>query len=72
MPLYEYCCDSDGCVKRIELIRPYLDRDKPVICPNCISRMRRVMSVANHTFGWTLSDRSHERFGPRDEYERDV
>lgn len=72
MPLYEYRCDFDGCVKRIELIRPYQDRDEPVICPNCISRMRRVMSVVNHTFGFRLTDACHERFGPRDEFERDI
>jgi len=46
MPIYEYICDS--CIKKVDLIRPIRDRDKPVICPNCVSRMRRAMSNFSH------------------------
>ena len=41
-------------------------------CPRCFMSAPKVMSVVNHTFGWTLSERSHERFGPKNEFVKDV
>ena len=69
MPIYEFFCEP--CQLKFEARKIISERDS-VSCPKCGQKARRVISVVNHTFGWTLSDRSHERFGPRDEYVRDV
>lgn len=69
MFLYEYYCEH--CRLRFEARKLRKEREK-ADCPQCGQPALKVMSVVNHTFGWTLSERSHERFGPRDEYVRDV
>ena len=69
MPLYEYVCEP--CHLRFEVRKPVEKRHKAQ-CPNCGKLAFKVMSVVNHTFGFRLSDASHERFGPRDEMERNV
>ncbi len=68
MPLYEYEC---GCGERFEALRG-MDDGHNVICPKCGRLAGKVMSVVNHAFGWRLSDASHERFGPRDEFVKDI
>ena len=69
MPLYEYCCPD--CRVKFEVRKPMAEREKAG-CPQCGQSSDKVMSTFGFTFGWTLSDRSHERFGPRDEYIRAV
>lgn len=69
MPLYEYFCRV--CQERFETLRGITDRGSAQ-CPQCGRPAEKVMSVVNYTFGFRLSDRSHERFGPRDEYVKDV
>lgn len=68
MPLYEYECK---CGYRFEALRGMDDRHN-AICPECGELADKVMSVVNHTFGFRLTDACHERFGPRDEFERDI
>ncbi len=41
-------------------------------CPQCGKLAGKVLSVVNHSFGWRLTERSHTRFGPKNEVERDV
>jgi len=67
MPLYEFECKS--CEYKFELIQGYNVSAK---CPKCGAIAKRLISVVNHTFGWRPTDRSNERFGPRDEYEKDT
>jgi len=42
------------------------------ICPQCGHLSDKVMSTFSFTFGWALSDRSHERWGPKEELVRDI
>lgn len=69
MPLYEYECTQ---AHRFEVIRPIDDRDQPIRCQKCRGIARLLMSVSSNSFGWRLTDASHERFGPRDGFERDI
>jgi len=67
MPIYEYQCPK--CEKTFTKLC-YVDTPE-AHCPICNSMSKRIMSVVNHTFGWRLTDASHERFS-KDEWERDV
>ena len=69
MPLYEYECAKGH---RFEARRPMSDRDKPIRCEICRGLGRLLISVASFSVGWRLKDACHERFGPRDEFEKDV
>lgn len=75
MPTYEMecpaCNDSGGKATRFEVRQGYNDRAM-VRCPKCKTPARRLISVVNHTFGFRLTDRCHERFGPKEEMERAV
>lgn len=66
--LYEYECKY--CGERFDARRSMEDRQY-ARC-RCGERAGQVMSLVNHTFGWRLTDRCHERFGPQCEVERDV
>lgn len=68
MPLYEYKCK---CGHRFEALRSMDDRHNAP-CLKCGKPASKVISVVNHTFGFRLTDACNERFGPRDEYEKDV
>ncbi len=70
MPYYEYLC-ADG--HKFEVRRPMDDRTMPMKCQDCRGIARLVPSVpAQAQFGWRLTDAAHERFGPREEVEKDV
>lgn len=69
MPLFEYVCEA--CQIKFEVLKPIAERAKAQ-CPGCGQLVKKVMSVVNHSFGFRLTDASHERFGPRDEMERDI
>ena len=68
MPLCEYVCKKGH---KFDKRQHSYDIEKE-ICPECSRVANRVMSIFNFTFGWTLSEASHEVGGPRDEYVRDV
>ena len=69
MPLYEYECRCGFC---FEALNPMAERHK-AICPNCGRLASKSMSVANHSFGWVLSDRSlNVRFAPKEEFVKNV
>lgn len=67
MPIYELECPS--CKYRFERILGY---DDSAQCPKCKTIAKRLISTVNHAFGWRPTDRSNERFGIRDEYEKDI
>lgn len=68
MPLYEFRCKA--CQFKFEALKDV--GDYKANCPKCGKLANKLMSVANYTFGWRLTERSHERFGPKNEIEPDV
>ncbi len=68
MPLYEFECES--CKTRFTVKKLVEDR-RTSECPSCGNLAVLVISVVNHTFGWRLTEASHERFA-KDEWERAV
>ena len=66
MPLYEAECPEHG---RFEVSRRFSDAND-IKC-TCGRKARIVPSKFNFTFGWRLTEASHERFH-KDEVERDV
>jgi len=69
MPLYEYRCGA--CGLKFEALKPVEER-QIAQCPQCGQPAKKIISPVNFSFGWTLSDRSNDRFGPRDEFVKDV
>ena len=70
MPLYEYECKNGH---RFETFRPMAESGEPIHCSECRAVARQLVSVpAPAQFGWRLTDAAHERFGPREEVEKDV
>lgn len=69
MPIYEYECSA--CKQKFEVRQGYDDKTL-VLCPECQTPAKRLISMSNFSVGWRLSDASQERFGPKDEYEKDV
>lgn len=65
MPLYEFRCNR--CGKIVEKRQPVAD--VPPVCCGC--KTERVFSTVNLSFGWRLTEKSHERFS-KDEWEKDV
>ena len=71
MPLYEFRCEN--CTKTFDVRCPMSEVKETATCPSCGGAASRRYSPITFSFGWRLTDRSHnERFGPKDEYERDV
>ena len=75
MPIYEYecphCNDTKGKALRFDVRQA--DYDKHLVrCPKCKAVAHRLMTVCNSTFGFRFTEASHERFGPKEECERDV
>ena len=70
MPLYEFRCPNCGRV--IEKISTMAESNIYALCENCNTGAERIFSPFSFSFGWRLTDACHERFGPREEYERDV
>jgi putative FmdB family regulatory protein len=65
--LYQYRC-PEGHIT--ELSRKISERNDTVIC-ECGKEAKRIFSPLNFTFGFRLSDSSHERGNP-DEFVRDI
>jgi len=71
MPLYEYECPLCKC--RFEIRQSYDDKSL-IRCPKCKGEARRLLSsvaTVNWSFGWRLTEASHERFS-EDEWEKDI
>uniref|UniRef100_A0A6M3JT35 Putative regulatory protein FmdB zinc ribbon domain-containing protein n=1 Tax=viral metagenome TaxID=1070528 RepID=A0A6M3JT35_9ZZZZ len=66
MPLYRLECPR--CGAKAEIIQGY--NDSLPVC-KCGATMRILISACNHTFGWRLTEKSHEKF-QKDEIEKDV
>jgi len=56
LPLYDFKCEA--CQLRFDALKGIDDRHSAE-CPRCGQRSRKLMSVANHTFGWRLTEDSH-------------
>ena len=69
MPLYEYQCGA--CGTEFEIISHSFDLDS-ALCPECKGISRRKMATFNFSVGWRMTERSHNRFGPKEEVERDT
>ena len=67
MPLYEYRCK---CGFRFDEFKPIEERATHP-CPACGKVAQKILSVFSDTFGWRLTEKSHER-GAVDNYERAV
>lgn len=68
--IYVYQCSE--CNQSFEVKKPIADVLRPEYCSQCGTMALRKYTPLPFSVGWRLSDRSHERFGPKDEYERDV
>lgn len=67
---YEYECSRGH---RFDAARPMVERNEPTDCPDCEAPATLVMSMpAPAQFGWRLTEAAHERFGPREEVQKDV
>ena len=67
--IYLYYCAY--CDKSFEIKKPMAKSGEDEVCPKCgVKAMRRYTAVA-HTFGWRLTEKSHEK-GNKDELERDI
>ena len=69
MPLYNYDCKN--CKVKFEVLKKADEREFAQ-CPSCGTATPKVMSACNFTFGWTLSEGSHERFAPKNEFVKAV
>jgi len=75
MPLYEYACPA--CLLRFEMIKAIDERDE-VVCPNCKGKVEKRVSVVNNSFGWRLTEASHDHVlrqnlqGGKDKIERNI
>lgn len=70
MAVYVYRCIK--CKHEFEVMKPMGLIDIMERCPKCSGITRRVITSVPFHCGWRLTERSEERFGPRDEYERDI
>ena len=68
MPVYQYLCKD--CQHEFELKQGY-DASTVTWCPKCCSVAKRKIPVVNHTFGFTLTEKSYERYQPM-ELERNI
>jgi putative FmdB family regulatory protein len=68
MPLYEYECPNGH---RWEALKKSLEVDG-IPCPTCGLSGKRLISPCNYSFGWKLSDESHNVRFHKDELVRDV
>ncbi len=69
MALYLYFCPL--CDFSFEIKKPMANSGEDETCPKCGVRAMRRYTPVFHTFGWKLSDASHEK-GHQDELVRNV
>lgn len=70
MPIYPYHCPT--CDHSFEIKKPMVKAGMVEWCPKCGIRAERIFTPIPFSFGFRLTERSHQRFGPKDEMERDV
>lgn len=68
MPFYLYVCRQ--CGHQFEIRQSY-DAPTGMRCPNCEGVAGRKITPVNNTFGWRLTEKSHEPYA-KDEIERAV
>ncbi len=70
MPNYVYHCPE--CGGEFEKLRSIEIKDiENIGCPFCGAKAELKISLVNHTFGWRLTEKSHEK-GQKDELEPNV
>jgi len=69
MVFYLYYCPV--CNHSFEIRKPMAKVGKSEECPKCGIKAVRKYTPISSTFGWRLSDESHERFH-KDELVRDI
>jgi len=67
-PIYEYGCP--GCGHKFDVIQKFGDSSE-TLCSKCKTVANKLISIANHSFGWRFTQLSHE-LGAEDELERNV
>ncbi|TAK23299.1 MAG: FmdB family transcriptional regulator [Chloroflexota bacterium] len=58
MPVWEFVCESTGCLERFELTKRFTDLPEGT-CPRCGSKARKLLSVPGIVFkgtGWYKTD----------------
>lgn len=69
MARYEYRCSA--CTHDFEVRYP-MRLEPRINCPKCGHVAEKRMSDFSFSFGFRLSDRCNERFGPKDEVVRNI
>ena len=69
MPVYIYRC---SCSNEFEILRHTFENGDVSDCPECGGKARRIVAACYSSFGWRPSEAANERFGPREEMERDI
>jgi putative FmdB family regulatory protein len=69
MPVYEFKCDQ--CGHKFETFK-HVDNRNDANCPLCGKPARRLFSPVSFSFGWVLSERSHEIGGPKEEFVKNI
>ena len=69
-PIYLYLCEE--CGNEFEVRRYRFDAPILTLCPECKGNAHLKVTACSFTFGFRLTERSHEVGGPKDEVERDV
>ena len=67
-PFYSYKCEECGI--QFDKKQGY-SADTTTECVKCGGVAKRQMPIVNHSFGWRLTEKSHERFA-KDELEKAV
>lgn len=68
-PVYEFHCQA--CGFGFEKLCRMEQRDF-ISCEKCGAKATPKISVVNATFGWRLTDRSHEIGAPKEQMERNI
>jgi len=74
LPLYQYECASCKVKDkplRFDVVKPMVEASHPENCGKCGENALRIFSPTPNSFGWRLTDASHEVGNP-DELERDI
>lgn len=70
MPDYLYYCSV--CNYSFEVKKSMYESSRLERCPLCRRKAQRKYTPLPFSFGFKLTDASQERFGPKNEVERDV
>ena len=70
MPIYLFYCSH--CDRSFEIKKLIAESGESEVCPFCGLMAERKYTPIPFTFGFRLTERSHQRFGPKEEMERDI